>query len=270
MSRDTNVILLGTASVLALAFGVGGLVTPIWALAVLGLGAGSLALALAAAVQRFRSRERVSFPLALLATALPATVTVVTAARFSIESAFSWGAIVGAVVVAGLGLAFALGVARTTRQRWIVVAALAMLAELFVAAAVLDWNTHLEAEGLATLLGVAAIPLLGLLALPLYLVGAGTRRAVHADDDDDGRDHVNPAHRPLLAAVALPWLAGALALVVPQTLDSGLLGLRLALVGSATPFAIPLPIPNPLLVGFVGIGAACTYAVHRFGRPAPA
>jgi|GEM_PF-2491795 len=263
MSLDSNVILLATAGVLALAFGVGGLVTSVWPLVVLGLGAGSLALALTAAVQRFRSREQVSFPLALLATALPAAVTVATAAQFSVERAFDWGAIVGAVVVAGLGLAFALGAARTTRQRWIVVAALAMLGELFVAAAVLDWNTHLEVEGVATLLGVAAVPLLALLALPLYLAGAGTRRAVHDEDSDHGE----PAHRPLLAAVALPWLAGVLALVVPRTLDSGLLGLRLALVGSATPFAIPLPIPNPLLVAFLGIGAAVTYAVHRFARP---
>jgi len=259
MSENANEILLATAGVLALAFGVGGLVTSIWALVVLGFGAGSLALALAAAVWRFRSREQVSFPLALLATGLTATVTVTTAARFSVERAFGWGAIVGAVVVAGLGLAFALGVARTTRQRWIVVAALAMLGELFVAAAVLDWNTHLEAEGLATLLGVAAVPLLALLTLPLYLVGAGTRRAVYGNGDD----HNLTAHRPLLAAVALPWLAGVLALVVPRTLDSGLLGFRRALVGSATPFAIP----NPLLVAFVGVGAAVTYAVHRFGRP---
>jgi hypothetical protein len=263
MSENANVILLGTAGMLALAFGIGGVLANVWPLVVLGLGAGSLALALAAAVWRFWSQERVSFRLALLATALPAAVTVAAAARLSVERAFGWGAIVGAVVVAGLGLAFALGVARTARQRWLVVAALALLGELFVAAAVLDWNTHLEAEGLATLLGVAALPPLVLLAVPLYLVGAGTRRAVH-----DGSDqHDEPAHRPLLAAVALPWLAGTLALVVPQTLDSGLLGLRLALVGSATPFAIPLPIPNPLLVVFVAVGGAVTYAVHRFGRP---
>jgi hypothetical protein len=266
MSRDANGILLTTAGVLALALGVGGLLTTVWPLVVLGLGTGSLALALAAAVWRFRSKGRVSFPLALLATVLPATVTVAAATRFSVERAFGWGAIVGAVVVAGLGLAFALGVARTVRQRWLVVAALALLGELFVAAAVLDWNTHLEAEGLATLLGVAAIPLLALLALPLYLVGARTRRAVQ--DDDGENDHDEPAHRPLLAAVALPWVAGVLALVVPRTLDSGLLGLRLALVGSATPFALPLPIPNPLLVAFVAVGGAVTYAVHRFGRPA--
>jgi hypothetical protein len=267
MPRDSNVILLATAGVLALAFGVGGFVTSVWALVVLGLGVGSLALALAAAVQRFRSRGRVSFPLALLASVLPATVTVATAARLSVESAFGWGAIVGAVVVAGSGLAFVLGVARTTRQRWVVVATLAMLAELFVAAAVLDWNTHLEAEGLATLLGVAVLPLLALLAVPLYLVGASTRRAVHDDRDDADHDHDDPAHRPLLAAVALPWVAGTLALVVPRTLDSGLLGLRLSLVGSATPFALPLPIPNPLLLVFVGIGAAFTYAVHRTAGP---
>jgi hypothetical protein len=265
MSENANVILLATADVLALALGVGGLLANVWPLVVLGLGAGSLALSLAVAVWRFRSRERVSFRLALLASTLPAAVTVAAATRLSVERAFGWGAIVGAVVVAGLGLAFALGVARTSRQRWLVVAALALLGELFVAAAVLDWNTHLEAEGLATLLGVAAIPLLALLAVPLYLVGAGTRRAVHSDGGEN--DHDEPAHRPLLAAVALPWLAGVLALVVPQTLDSGLLGLRLALLGSATPFAIPLPIPNPLLVAFVAVGGAVTYAVHRFGRP---
>jgi len=265
MPRDSNVILLATAGVLALAFGVGGFVTSVWPLVVLGLGSGSLALVLAAAVYRFRSRGRVSFPLALLASVLPATVTVATAARLSVENAFGWGAIVGAVVVAGSGLAFALGVARTTRQRWVVVATLAMLAELFVAAAVLDWNTHLEAEGLATLLGVAVLPLLALLAVPLYLVGASTRRAVH--DHRDDADHDDPAHRPLLVAVALPWVAGTLALVVPRTLDSGLLGLRLSLVGSATPFALPLPIPNPLLLVFVGIGAAFTYAVHHTAGP---
>jgi hypothetical protein len=240
MSENANVILLATADVLALALGVGGLLANVWPLVVLGLGAGSLALSLAVAVWRFRSRERVSFRLALLASTLPAAVTVAAATRLSVERAFGWGAIVGAVVVAGLGLAFALGVARTSRQRWLVVAALALL-------------------------GVAAIPLLALLAVPLYLVGAGTRRAVHSDGGEN--DHDEPAHRPLLAAVALPWLAGVLALVVPQTLDSGLLGLRLALLGSATPFAIPLPIPNPLLVAFVAVGGAVTYAVHRFGRP---
>jgi len=265
MSHDSNVILLTTAGVLALAFGVGGLVTSVWPLVVLGLGAGSLALALATTVRRFHSRERVSFPTALLATALPAGVTVTAAAQFSVENVFSWGAIVGAAFVAGLGFAFTLGAARTTRQRWIVVAALAMLGELFVAAAVLDWNTHLEAEGLATMLGVAAVPLLALLSIPLYLVGVGTRRSVHDDSDHD-----EPAHRPLLAAVALPWFAGVIALVVPQTLDSGLLGLRLALVGSATPFAIPLPMPNLMIVVFVVIGATFTYAVHRFGRPVTA
>jgi len=265
MSRDANVVLLATAGVLALGSGVGGLVTSVWPLVVLGLGTGSLALALATAVWRFRSRNRVSFPTAFLATGLPAAVTITAAARFSVENAFSWGAIVGAAVVAGLGLAFALGVARTSRQRWIVVGSLATLGELFVAAAVLDWNTHLEAEGLATLLGVAAVPVLVLLALPLYVVGASTRRSVEEDDCIDDR-----AHRPLLAAIALPWAAGALALLVPRTLDSGLLGLRSALVGSATPFALPVPIPDPLLLVFLGVGAACAYAVHRFGRSATA
>jgi hypothetical protein len=264
MPRDSNVILLTTAGVLALALGVGGLVTSVWPLVVLCFGTGSLALALAAAVWRFRSRGRVSFPIAVLTATLPAAVTVAVAARLSVENAFTWGAVVGAVVVAGLGLAFALGVARSTRQRWVAVAALAMLGELFVAAAVLDWNTHLESEGLATLLAVAAVPLLALLAVPLYLVGARTRRALRDDSEDD---HDDPAHRPLLVAVALPWLAGLLALVVPQTLDSGLLGLRLSLLGSATPFALPLPIPNPLLVVFLGIGVVFTYTAHRVGRP---
>lgn len=202
MPRDIKVAALGAVGFFGLAVGIAGLAVNRW-LAVLGFAPGSVALAVAACSRLFRSRERVSFPIAFLAVLTASLVPLAVAAEFSTAGLFRWTAMAAFVFPFGIGLGYALGVARTARQRWIVVAALGVLGELFVAGAVLDSNTHREVEGLATLFGVAFIPVAALLALPLYLFGASIRDEFH-----DG----TLSRRPLVAAGAILLVVAAVAL----------------------------------------------------------
>lgn len=259
MSRDSSAVLLTAAGLLALALGLFGAVLGVRQVALTGLVAGSVPLAVAACSRRFRSRKSTAFPTALLAVLAAGAVVFAVAAGFSPDGVFTWGAIVSFVFVFGTGVAYPLGVARTVRQRWIAVAALAVLGELFVAAAVLDSNTHLESEGIATLLALAIVPVAVVIAVVLYRHGASLRRRFHGEGE--------PARRPLVVAAALPWVAGVLALVVPAALDAGLLGLRLRLTGSAGFFGLPVWLPSPAFVGFAAVGALFVAAVRRATSP---
>lgn len=204
MPRDLKVAALGAVAFLGLAVGVAGLAVNRW-LAVIGFAPGSVALAVAACSRQFRSQGRSSFPAALLAVLTASLATLAVAAGFSAAGVLRWTAIAAFVFPFGIGLAYALGVARTARQQWIVVATLGVLGALFVGAAVLDANTQREVEGLATLFGVAFIPVAALLALPLYLLGASIRSEFH--------DEV-PSRRPLVVAAAVLLVAAAAALLV--------------------------------------------------------
>jgi hypothetical protein len=254
VSRTWTGAVSATAGVLWLAIAVAGAVVDVLPVVAVGLAVGSVALAVAACSHLFRSRGRVSFPVAVLAAALPAVVTLAVSAGLFTLNVLGWVGVTVLVFVSGTSLAYPLGVARTRRQRRVVVVALALLGELFVAAAVLDRNTHLEAEGLATLFAVALVPVFVALAIPLYVAGATVRRGLHEGE---------PPREPLLAAVALPWVAGVGAFVVPALLDDGLRGLARVLVGSAGVLGLPAQMPNPGLLLFLALGAVC-YATVRW------
>lgn len=202
--RDATVAVLGVVAFVGLAVGLAGLAVNRW-LAVIGFAPGSVALAVAACSGLLHSRGRAAFPIAFLAVLTASLVTLAVAAGFSAAGVFGWTAMAAFVFPFGIGLSYALGVARTARQRWIVVAALSVLGELFVAAAVLDSNTHWETEGIATLFGVAFIPVAALLALPLYYVGASTR---------DGSHDEALSRRPLVAVAAVILAVATTALLV--------------------------------------------------------
>jgi hypothetical protein len=253
MTRHAWLVVLAVGGVLALGLGVGGLLENVGFVTVLGFSLGSLALSVAAACWLCSSAQgpgsRVATPderfrVALLAALVPGVVLLVVAAFESPETAVSWGIVVGAVVLVGAGLALPLAVARTARQQWTAVTGLALLGELFVAAAVLDRNTHLEAEGLATLASLGFVLVATVVAIGVYVVGVTYGRA----------DDVDPPRRPRLVAVAVPWPAGAAALTVPQLLDIGL-------------HWLPQALGNPALYVYLALGGAVVAGAHVSMRP---
>jgi predicted transporter len=245
MTRQPRLVALAAAGLLAVALGVGGLLEGVGFVTVLGFGLGSLALSVAAVCWRWSTATPANvaasrrFRVAFLAALVPGIVVPALAARSSPDAVFSWGVVTGVVLFVGVGLGLPLGVARTTRQQWTVVAALALLGELFVAAAVLDWNTHLESEGVATLLGLALVPIATLAAVGTYRLGARYGRV----------EGIDLPRRPRLAAMAVPWPAGAAALTVPRLLDTGLRWL-------------PLVFGNLALYVYLALGAAFVAGAH--------
>lgn len=254
MSRTWIVETLAAVGILSLAAAVAGVIVGVPPVGAVGFALGSITLSMAACSHLFLSWGRVSFLGAGLAVTLSTVVTLGGTVWLVTGSVLTWAGVVTLVFVFGASLAYPLGIARTRRQRLIVVTALFVLGELFVAAAVLDRNTHLEAEGLATLAAVAVVPVFVVLAVPLYIAGSTVRRTLH-----DGE----PSHEPLLFAAAVPWVAGVGALLVPPLLDDGLRGLSYAAVGSGAIFGVPAWMPNPGLVLFVAVGVVCYGAVHR-------
>jgi hypothetical protein len=210
---------------------------------VVGLGTSPIALA----TLRYQTHDRVSFRLALTTVFLP--VAGVVAVATLVGNLVDWGGAIGIVFACGIGLAFPLGVARDHRQQSVVVAVLVLL----VAAAIHDWTTHMETEGIATMLAVAFIAPATLLAIPLYRAGVTLR-----DAPTDRR------HRLVLTAAALPWIGGALGFFLPHQI------VRLTTFGFG---------PRELFVsslfdlGPTGVvmllGAGFVYGVHRAVRPTP-
>lgn len=248
MSRDTSVVLLLTAGVLGVGLGVPVAVVGSSAFAAPLVAVGTVALSVAACTRRFRDRGHVSFAFALLATLSAGLVTLAVAADLSVTGVFTWIAPVCLSFTSGTGLAYALGVARTARQRWIVAALLWLLGLPFVGAAVYDLNNHLETEGIATVIGVLLIPVVAAVAVLLYRHGASVRRTF---------DDREPPQRPLLVAAALPWVFGVAALAVPRLLDVGLLS-------GGGPLGIPRWLMNPLFLVLAVLGVAYVAGVRRF------
>lgn len=254
MFRTWTIEPLAAVGILSLAIAVAGVIVDVPPVGVAGFALGSVTLLMAACSHLFFSWERVSFVGAGVAVTLSAVMTLGVTAWLVPGSVLTFAGVVTLVFVFGTSLAYPLGIARTRRQRLLVGMALFVLGELFVAAAVMDQNTHLEAEGLATLAAVAVIPVFALMAVPLFAAGSLVRRRLH-----DGE----PSPEPLLAAVAVPWVAGVGAFIVPPLLESGLRGLSSAVMGSGGVLGLPTRMPNPGLVLFIAVGIVFYTTVHR-------